>query len=109
MREVALVGAGMVPFGERFDSGMKELLPQALANATTCLALPVFRRRGDVGEAKFRAPFGAAAAVLSLILIAWLLTDERVLTESLPILVAIGIGLAIYFAYRYIGKPDTTS
>ena len=80
-----------------------------LVYATTCLALPVFRRRGDVGEAKFRAPFGAAAAVLSLILIAWLLTDERVLTESLPILVAIGIGLAIYFAYRYIGKPDTTS
>jgi acetyl-CoA C-acetyltransferase len=33
MREVALVGAGMVPFGERFDSGMKELLPEALANA----------------------------------------------------------------------------
>jgi acetyl-CoA C-acetyltransferase len=33
MREVAVVGAGMVPFGERFDQGMKELLPTTLLNA----------------------------------------------------------------------------
>jgi len=32
MREVAVVGAGMVPFGERFDQGMKELLPTTLVN-----------------------------------------------------------------------------
>ena len=32
MREVAVVGAGMVPFGERFDQGMKELLPATLVN-----------------------------------------------------------------------------
>jgi acetyl-CoA C-acetyltransferase len=31
MRGVAVVGAGMVPFGERFEQGMKELLPLALA------------------------------------------------------------------------------
>ncbi|MGI5131028.1 thiolase C-terminal domain-containing protein [Pseudonocardia sp. CA-107938] len=33
MRDVAVVGAGMVPFGERFDQGMKELLPTTLRNA----------------------------------------------------------------------------
>ena len=33
MRDVAVVGAGMVPFGERFDQGMKELLPATLRNA----------------------------------------------------------------------------
>lgn len=33
MRRVAVVGAGMVPFGELFDQGMKELLPRALAEA----------------------------------------------------------------------------
>lgn len=33
MRNVAVVGAGMVPFGERFDQGMKELLPTTLQNA----------------------------------------------------------------------------
>ena len=77
-----------------------------LVYATTCLALPVFRRRGNIAEAQFRAPFGVVAAVLSLILIGWLLTDERVLSEGLPILIAVGIGLAIYFAYKLTGRAD---
>ncbi len=75
-----------------------------LVYATTCLALPVFRRRSNAPEAKFRAPLGVAATVLSLALIAWLLTDEKVLTESLPILAAIGVGLLVYLAYRFLGK-----
>jgi len=72
--------------------------------AVTCLALPVFRRREDVDKASFRAPFGIAAAVLSLLLIGWLLTDKRVLTESLPILIAVGLGLLIYAAVKFFNK-----
>lgn len=33
MREVALVGAGMIAFGERFDMGMKEMVAEAYAAA----------------------------------------------------------------------------
>jgi acetyl-CoA C-acetyltransferase len=33
MRPVAVVGAGMVPFGELFAQGMKQMLPRALAEA----------------------------------------------------------------------------
>jgi acetyl-CoA C-acetyltransferase len=33
MRRVAMVGAGMIPFGELFDTGMKEMLPRTLAAA----------------------------------------------------------------------------
>ena len=33
MREVAIVGAGMIPFGEHFDMGIKEMLPAAVAEA----------------------------------------------------------------------------
>ena len=33
MRRVAMVGAGMIPFGELFDIGMKEMLPRTLAGA----------------------------------------------------------------------------
>ena len=33
MRPVALVGAGMTPFGELFGQGIKELMPQALGEA----------------------------------------------------------------------------
>ena len=31
MRPVAVVGAGMVPFGELFAQGMKQMLPRALS------------------------------------------------------------------------------
>lgn len=33
MREVAIVGAGMIPFGELFDQGIKEMLPRAFESA----------------------------------------------------------------------------
>ncbi len=33
MRSVAMVGAGMVPFGELFDTGMKEMLPRTMTAA----------------------------------------------------------------------------
>lgn len=35
MRPVAMVGAGMIPFGELFDLGMKEMLPRAVTAAAT--------------------------------------------------------------------------
>ena len=72
-----------------------------LVYATTCLSLPVFRRRKDVPEAKFMTSLGIPAAVVSLLLIGWLLMDDRVRTEGLPILIAIVIGLMVYFAFRF--------
>jgi len=33
VRDVAIVGAGMIPFGELFDQGLKEMLPAAVATA----------------------------------------------------------------------------
>ena len=78
-----------------------------LVYATTCLALPVFRhRKADVPEAKFRAPFGVLASILSVLIIAWLLTDKKVITEGLPILIAALVGLVIYAAYRVFRKND---
>ena len=41
-------------------------ITRLLVYATTCLALPVFRRRGDAPEARFSAPFGVLAAILSI-------------------------------------------
>ena len=49
-------------------------ITRLIVYATTCLALPVFRRKKDAPEAQFKSPFGIAAAVLSLILTIWLLT-----------------------------------
>jgi acetyl-CoA C-acetyltransferase len=35
MRNVALVGAGMIPFGELFDQGIKDMLPRAVGEAVS--------------------------------------------------------------------------
>lgn len=101
-------------------------ITRLLVYAVTCASLPVFRFRekfvgfaflkNDGGiqpafgwkenspEAKFIAPFGIAAAVLSLILTAWLLTNVDFRKEGLAILSAALIGLIIYFAFRFFSQ-----
>lgn len=75
-------------------------ITRLLVYATTCLALPVFRNREDMPKAPFTAPFGVVAAVLSLGLIVWLLTNVDFAKEGLPIVIAAAIGFVIYFVYR---------
>ena len=79
-------------------------ITRLLVYATTCASLPVFRRRSDAPEAKFIAPFGIAAAILSLLLIGWLLTKVDFQKEGLTILIAAAIGLVIHFLYRFYRK-----
>ncbi|MEO5858296.1 MAG: amino acid permease [Pyrinomonadaceae bacterium] len=79
-------------------------ITRLLVYATTCLALPVFRKRGDAPEAKFLAPAGTVAAVLSLLLIVWLLTQVDFAKEGLPILIAAVVGLAVYLPYKVLSR-----
>lgn len=72
-------------------------ITRLIVYATTCAALPVFRRRNNAPEAKFIAPFGIVAAVLSLILTVWLLTNVDYKKEGLTLLIAVAIGIVIYF------------
>jgi basic amino acid/polyamine antiporter, APA family len=79
-------------------------ITRLLVYATTCLSLIVFRRRADIPPAPFLAPFGILAAVLSLALIAWLLTNVDFSKEGLPILIAAVAGLVIYIATQAVRK-----
>jgi basic amino acid/polyamine antiporter, APA family len=79
-------------------------ITRLLVYATTCLALPVFRRRSDVPDARFFAPLGVVAAILSLGLIIWLLTNVKFDVEGWPILIVGIVGLLIYFAYYAYSK-----
>ena len=79
-------------------------ITRLMVYATTCIALPVFRRRKDAPEAQFKSPFGMAAAVLSLILTLWLLTQVDYRKEGLAIIIMAAIGLAVYFIYNFLGK-----
>lgn len=79
-----------------------------LVYATTCAALPVFRRRKDIPKAEFFVPFGIIAAVLSLALIVWLLAGVDFRKEGMPILIAVGIGLILYVIQRFTRKSATS-
>ena len=75
-------------------------ITRLLVYATTCVALPVLRGRKDMAEAKFRVPFGVAAAVLSLLLITWLLTSIDFAKEGLSLAVWLSIGFVIFAVMR---------
>ena len=80
-------------------------ITRLLVYATTCLALPVFRKRADaVPEAKFLAPLGVVASVLSIGLIVWLLAQVDLAKEGFRILIAALVGLAIYGAYKVLAN-----
>jgi amino acid transporter len=72
--------------------------------ATTCLALPIFRKRKGMPRAPFSVPFGVTAAVLSLALIAWLLTNVDYSKEGLAVIIAAAIGIVLYFVHRAFGR-----
>jgi APA family basic amino acid/polyamine antiporter len=80
-------------------------ITRLLVYAATCASLPVFRARENAPPAKFTAPFGIVAAVLSLILIVWLLTENvDYKKEGLVMLIMAALGLVIYFAYRFFRR-----
>ena len=64
----------------------------------TCLALPVFRARRETSPALFKIPAGTPIAILSLLLIVWLLLHSS-WDEAKAAAAAGGVGLLIYFAY----------
>ena len=74
------------------------VIARLVTYAATCLALPVLRRRREAPAALFRLPGGTAIAILSLILIVWLLMHSS-LAEMKTAAVAAAVGLAIYFVY----------
>jgi len=83
-------------------------ITRLLVYATTCASLPVFRLRNNAPQAEFLVPFGVIAAVLSLILIVWLLANVDFRKEGLAILVVALIGLVLYFANLFFSKTRET-
>lgn len=79
-------------------------ITRLLVYATTCAALPVFRwRRDGAPAAQFRAPLGVVAAIISLLLIAWLLFNVKY-AEFVNVAIVAVIGLILCFAFRLASK-----
>ncbi len=73
-------------------------LARLVTYGATCLALPLFRHRRETPAPAFRLPGGTVIAILSLLLIVWLLAHST-LQEAQATAIAAGVGLLIYFAY----------
>jgi basic amino acid/polyamine antiporter, APA family len=97
-----LITAGLMLILTLKSSFVAALTISAIARlvtyATTCLALPVLRRRGEVPPAAFRLRGGSVIAILALALIVWLLLNAT-LNEIRATALAGAAGLLIYLAY----------
>lgn len=97
-----LITAGLMMFLTLKSSFVAALTISTIARlvtyGTTCLALPVFRARGNAPAAMFRLPGGTVVAILSLLLIVWLLLNAT-LNEVRATAYAAAAGLLIYLAY----------
>lgn len=76
------------------------VIARLLSYGATCAALPVLRGREDSPRAEFIAPFGVAVSILSLVLVAWLLTQSTAV-QARDTAIAAAIGLLIYFLPRH--------
>lgn len=97
-----LITAGLMLFLTLKSSFLEALTISTIARlvtyGATCLALPVFRARSEVPSPAFRLPGGTVIAILSLLLIVWLLLNST-MAEARAAAVAGAVGLAIYLAY----------
>ena len=98
-----LITAGLMLFLTLKSSFVAALTISTIARlvtyAATCIALPVFRARPEVPAPAFRLPGGTVIAILSLLLIIWLLMNST-LAEAKVSAYAAGVGLLIYFGYK---------
>ena len=97
-----LVTAGLMLFLTLKSSFVAALTISTIARlvtyGATCLALPVFRARHNAPRAMFRLPAGTIVAILSMLLIIWLLLNAT-LAEVRATAIAAAAGLLIYLAY----------
>ncbi len=104
-----LFTAGVMLFLTLNSSFVTALTISAIARlvtyAATCLALPLFRRRVDVPEAKFKLPAGTVIAVMSLALILFLLWNTTA-KERITSAIVAAIGLVIYLCYRLYSRDS---
>jgi basic amino acid/polyamine antiporter, APA family len=99
-----LITAGLMLFLTLKSSFVAALTISTIARlvtyGTTCLALPVFRARRDSPAPMFRLPGGTIIAILSLLLIVWLLLNATI-AEVRATAYAAAAGLLIYLAYWF--------
>jgi APA family basic amino acid/polyamine antiporter len=80
-------------------------LARLVTYATTCLALPVFRRSQKTAKAAFHLPGGGMISMLSIGLIVWLLANSTKQEAITTTIVAV-VGFFLYGGYRLYSRPS---
>lgn len=81
-------------------------ITRLIVYATTCLALPIFRRRTDLPPAPFSVPLGVLASALSIILIIWLLTNVDFAKEGIAVAIAAAVGMILFACSRLLNRSN---
>ena len=84
------------------------VIARLLSYGVTCAALIMLRKRVDAPAALFRTPAGIAVAIVTILLIGWLLSNATLL-DVRDSAIAAGIGLAIYLIYRYTQRSTVVA
>jgi basic amino acid/polyamine antiporter, APA family len=107
-----LITSGLMLYLTLKSSFVAALTISAIARlvtyGATCLALPVFRRRKDAPPPQFLLPGGTIIAVLSLVLVVWLLANAT-WKEARATAIAAAFGLLVYLAYRWYQSYSRSS
>ena len=98
-----LIVLGLTLTGTFIYAATISVIARLLVYAATCAALPVLRRRENSPVAEFVALHGVVDSIVSLLLVAWLLTHSTAL-QARDAGIAAAIGLLIYFASRGKGR-----
>ena len=78
---------------------MVSAIARLLFSATTCLAVPVLRRKMPDAPRKFKLPFGPLIPILAAILSVWLLTGIS-RDQAIAGAAALLAGAIFYFIFR---------
>ena len=79
-------------------------IARLLAYAGTCAALPVLRRVPGASPPVFKLKAGVTTSIVSLALIAWLLSNTTKY-EARDAGIAVGLGFLVYLAYGFKRRP----
>jgi amino acid transporter len=102
----AVIGFVLAAFSTFVSSLTLSAVVRLLAYATTCVAMPILRRRSDVAPATFQVPLAVLTVTGALALIAWLLSNSP-WSEIRLTAIAIVLGGFFYMCARIPGREVT--
>jgi amino acid transporter len=99
------VALGLALFSTFLSALTISAIVRLIAFASTCIALPVLRRRDEIAAATFVVPAGRLIAFGALGLTVWLLSNSS-LSEMRLAVIAIAVGVVLYYACARLTRPQ---